>query len=310
MSTLDDNIRLARQCIDYVNGLNIKSTNVPFRRGTYQKYSKYHTFVLDATRCETFGVSRPVLQRRRQVLTALADTTRTKQQRRAAVKAMMNSWGEDYFFNSTPGGFFNSHRSAFKDEPRIRNCRRVIKTRHGNCNEKASVCATWLLENSRGNQVILWVYGGTAYDHAWVVYGHPDPYWNGVIDQLSSDAVVVDGWTGDYYQAKHPLRYWHGGAANPFQITVRHRILNIDGNIRLKEHVHWRDWATSFSPHFRLAFAHRHPSTYEPLGSHLLRVYGDLKTVRDKDGWDEAQAIQFALDHLLAGQDDYELADD
>jgi hypothetical protein len=318
MSKLDDNIDLARRCIDYVNGLNVKSVNVPFRRGTYYKYSKYHSFVLDATRCETFNVPDEVLRRRRQVLTLLADTSKTKQHRRAAVKALMNQWGVAYFDNYTPRGFFRNV-TRNKDEERIRLCRRAVKTRHGNCGEKSALCATWLLENRPGNENILWVCGNPAYDHAWVVFDHPDPNWNGVIDQLSGDAVVVDGWTGDYYQAKHPTRYWHGGAANPFQITVRHNILNASGNIRVKENVRQRDWTTSFSPRFKLAYADRPPSAYEPPNAYLLRAYGkdDLKDARDNDGWDQARSIQGALDDLadadaddLQRVDDLELADD
>jgi hypothetical protein len=81
------NIQLARRCIYDLNLLNIKSDNVPFRRGTSYKCSDYHSFVLSATRCETVGIPDLVQNRRRQVLSLLADDTRTKEQRRAAVKA-------------------------------------------------------------------------------------------------------------------------------------------------------------------------------------------------------------------------------
>src|SRR5262245_25045239 len=97
MSKLDQNIRLARRCISDLNGLNIKSNNVPFRRGTYFKCSKYHSFVMSATRCETVGIPDQVLDRRRQVLSLLADHTKTKEQKRAAVKALMVQWGPLYF---------------------------------------------------------------------------------------------------------------------------------------------------------------------------------------------------------------------
>jgi hypothetical protein len=311
MSKLDRNIDLARRCIGHVNGLNIKSVNVPFRVGTAWWSSRYHSFVLDVARCETFRAPPLVLQRRRLVLEILATGIKTKKQKRAAVKDLMAQWGYDYFDKYTPGGFFG-RVSNREDESRIRHCRRAVKTGHGNCGEKSSLCATWLLENSSGNEVILWVNGGTAYDHAWVVFDHPDPHWNGVIDQLSSDAVVVDGWTGDYYQARHPTRYWHGGAANPFQITVRHNILNASGSIGVSEHVRWRDWTESFSPWFRLADAHRPPSEYEPQGSHLLRTAPRhfLTLNRDHHQWDEAKAIEDALNHVHNGLDDYELPDD
>src|SRR5262245_51165445 len=155
MSKLDHNIRLARRCIDYVNRLNIKSTNVPFRLGTYGKYSRYHRFVLSVARCETRGVPPQVLEKRRLVLQTLADDIRTKQQRRARIKDFMNVWGEEFFSRYTPNGFFNTRVTTREDEERIRLCRRVVKTRHGNCSEKSALCATWLLENSGGNENIL-----------------------------------------------------------------------------------------------------------------------------------------------------------
>jgi hypothetical protein len=309
MSKLDKNISLARRCIDYVNGLNIKSNNVPFRLGTYHKYSKYHSFVLSATRCETVNVPEKVLQRRRQVLSLLADDSKSKKTRRAAVKALMVQWGERYFKQYTDGGFFDDI-SRYEDEMRVRSCRRVVKTRHGNCMEKSALCATWLLENRTGNEIILWV-GGKNYDHAWVVYDHDSPGWDGTIANLSGDAVVVDGWTGDYYQAKHPHKFWHGGLANPFQLTVRNNVLNASGNISVTEHVQPRDWAESFSPHFKLAFADQPPSTYERDGSYLLRALkpSGLADLRDR-GWDEGKALQMALDHMSDEYEHFELADD
>jgi hypothetical protein len=310
MSRLDHNIRLARRCIDYVNGLNIKSNNVPFRLGTYCTRSRYHSFVLSVTRCETFGVPAKVLERRRQVLDLLADDSKPKRQRRAEVKALMVRWGEDYFKKHTKDGFFGRICDR-KDEARIRNCRRVVKTRHGNCGEKSAVCATWLLENRGGNENILWVQGNPFYDHAWVVFDHDAPYWDGVIAHLSSHAVVVDGWTGDYYQAKHPHKFWHGGLANFFQITVRNNILNASGNISIMEHVKPRDWATSFSPSFRLEYAEQPPSTYEPENAHLLRLFGTdtLKIARDWGRWDETKAIKGVLREVME-DDDLEFEDD
>jgi hypothetical protein len=61
----------------------------------------------------------------------------------------------------------------------------------------------------------------------------PRPLRDRPVRDASSDAVV-DGWTGDYYQGRHPLRSWHGGGGNPFQVTVRHNILRADGNIKVQ----------------------------------------------------------------------------
>jgi hypothetical protein len=312
MSKLDRNIRLARQCIDHVNGLNIKSNNVPFRLGTYYKFSKFHTFVLNATRCETVGVPDQVLQRRRQVLATLAHGTKPKQQKRTEIKTMMGQWGDDYFRSYTPNGFYSTVTGR-EDEMRIRSVRRVVKTRHGNCSEKSAVCATWLLENRPGNENIHWV-GGSNYDHAWVVYDHNAPTWDGVISHLDSDAVVVDGWTGDYYQAKHPFKFWHGGGANPFQLTVRNNVDNASGNIYTMEHVKPRDWTESFSPHFTLAVADQPPSNYETVGSSLLRMYtseGWADHRRDY-GMNELDAITAAVRWEMEGlvDDAYALGDD
>jgi hypothetical protein len=216
----------------------------------------------------------------------------------------MVEWGPTYFYRYKTGGFYAT-RTDRADERRIRDCRRVMKTRHGNCGEKSSLCATWLLENRTGNDVILRVSAST-YDHAWVVYDHNAPDWDGVIDHLSDDAVVVDGWTGDYYPAKEPFSvlnaFRYGGPPNPFQVTVRYNILNASGNISVKEHVRLRDWTESFSPHFRLAYAGQPPSTYEPEGSTALRYYS---TSYVRGCWDplfhrEEQAIRRALAHVSA----------
>src|SRR5262249_54905009 len=132
-----------------------------------------------------------------------------------------------------------------------------------------------------------------AYDHGWVVYDHNAPHWLGTIATLSDDAVVVDGWTGDYYQAKQPFNFLNGGLANPFQLTVPYNINNASGNIRATDHVQPRDWAESFSPNFKLAYAAQHPSTYEPQGSTALRLLSPsfTRTIRDA-GLNEQQGVQ------------------
>jgi hypothetical protein len=310
MSKLDRNIQLARRCIEYVNALHVKSINVPFRLATYYKFSNYHYFVLGATRCETRGVPERVLTNRRFVLQTVADQTKSRKQKRALVKAQINRLGVTYFDDHTPKDCFDQATDR-KDEMRIRLCRRAMKTRHGNCMEKSALTATWLLENRPGDENILWV-AGNAYDHAWVVFDPGAPKWDGVIANLSDDAVVADGWTGDYYQAKHPQKFWHGGLANPFQLTIRNRVRHASGNIGVLENVRPRDWAESFSPHFRLDYADQPPSTYEPQWSYLLRVYKmkECRSARDEGGFDEAKAIQAVLDHVEDGDDELELEDD
>src|SRR5262249_20008407 len=109
-----------------------------------------------------------------------------------------------------------------------------------------------------------------------------------------------------------PNALWYGGAPNPFQLTVRYNILNASGNIKVKEIVRRRDWAASFSPHFRLDNAAQPPHTYEPQDSHLFRAMttNSPKTNRKAAGWAEAYAIQTAVAEVGRGPGDYELADD
>jgi hypothetical protein len=287
MSRLENNLETARQCINYLTAQNIKSINVWFRRGTYQTCSDYHYFLLGAARAETHKVPEQVLKRKRKVIETLADTVMTKKQKRTKIKEWVEKWGVAYFDQYTPTGFF-SGLTRYDDESRIRSVRRSIQTEHGNCNEKSAVCATWLLENSV-NKVILWVGGGRyqtpkyfgkwgtpkdrTYDHAWVMFDTDDEAWNGNIDQLPDHALIVDGWTGDYYQARHRHKFWHGGVPNPFQLTVRNNIYGSNGHINIKEVVKPRPWDESFSPNFLLQHARAKPSTYEPEGMGHLRLW-------------------------------------
>ncbi len=53
MSTLMENLRLAKGAIQYLNKLNIASTNVPFRLGSYAPLSRLDSFLFWYMRQET-----------------------------------------------------------------------------------------------------------------------------------------------------------------------------------------------------------------------------------------------------------------
>jgi hypothetical protein len=152
---------------------------------------------------------------------------------------------------------------------RIKLAKRAIRTRLGNCFDKAAVVATHLIENTKGAIEIFRVGGDgeNPYDHAWVLISKDEnKLWDAIYDSekkilgqngnymklFPKDTWVVDGWTRDWWQ----LRAWTNSLCNPRQMYVRGKIRKAikSGKISYDERVTWPPQPTM--AWFRLRFAH------------------------------------------------------
>ncbi len=99
----------------------------------------------------------------------------------------------------------------------------------GNCDEKGKICFLSLKSNPRlhGHHVSL--SAGLNYDHVFVIVADlpvpPGPF---RIGQMGLTAMIVDGWTEDWYFPNLSVfdskRYGLGTFANPRQLYVRMQI--------------------------------------------------------------------------------------
>ena len=91
------------------------------------------------------------------------------------------------------------------DEERIRLARKAIKYGRGNCYEKSSIVATHMLEATRGSKTIFWV-ECIEYNHCFSIIADKNMLTQKDVEttpcsEWAGDAVIADGWTGDYYSA-------------------------------------------------------------------------------------------------------------
>jgi hypothetical protein len=312
MSALKVNMALAKQAIRYVDKLGITSINVPVRPGSYNKsplslfdrfmlyYSRADTnmseghvnwYYRDAKEEEMEAIGGKLLPKEKQDLRAkvtgrlqdhktvrsqilqIIHSTASKAQKKKQLTDLMkqvgfkgDGYGYDWFRN----------RTNDPDEERIRTVRKAVKFRHGNCQEKSGIAATWLLENTKNAKTIVWV-GAENWDHAWAVMANA-----GTLPQVMvatgkyktwpDDAVVVDGWTSDWYPVKHPYDAIKGTAANPFQLYVRKKVQDAQTAIEVKEVL---QWPPVFAPAFRVENAGKKNSTYASPPPKLLDVVDD-----------------------------------
>lgn len=89
------------------------------------------------------------------------------------------------------------------DEQRIRLARKSIKFKTGNCYEKSAIIATHMIEATRGSKQIYWV-ASEGYDHCFAILADKgqlsrDDVQSKPTYEWPGNAVIVDGWTGDYY---------------------------------------------------------------------------------------------------------------
>jgi hypothetical protein len=262
VATLEENLRLAKRAIQYVDAQQIRSVNMKHQ---FWNRTDFDEFLFGAMRCYSPDLDNARKGHRRDLLTALRAHGQSLSRRKKRCKEYFKAWGSDpdYFWNGGVRVYWDVNPPG-ADSQRIRACRRALKFYKGNCNEKSAVAATWLLENRLGTDYIGWCSGG-PYDHAYVIYGFNGANWDANIGNWNAETVIVDGWTSDWYAAKRPydLRPW-GDAhfPGPIQLHVRRMIQANSGNLGLKEWVHLQS-PPVFSPNFRLALARDPNWTYE-----------------------------------------------
>lgn len=325
MGALSENMALAKQAIRYVDKLGITSINVPVRPGSFNKspLSKFDRFMLYYSRAETNtspgminyrykqakaeemdAIGGKLLPKEKQELrTKVTDrlqdhkavrsqilqilhSTASKSQKKKQLTDLMkqtgfsgDGYGYDWFIN----------RTNAVDEERIRSVRKAIKFRHGNCQEKSGIAATWLLEQTQNGKDIAWV-GAQNWDHAWAVMANAGTLpgvmiGTGRYSTWPADAVVVDGWTSDWWPIHHPWDPIKGTAANPFQLFVRKKVLAAQTQIDVKEEL---EWPPVFAPTFKLEHAAKKNSTY--MKAPLLDVVDDPDEVSQEI--EDAQAVR------------------
>jgi hypothetical protein len=299
MSLLKDNLRLGKQAIQDLNRLHITSINVAFRIGSYWKspLGALDSFLLDYMRAESdislvkdhardikynyrqagYTITttdarqkatdqiNDAKQVRPQILQILRGTA-SKNQKKSQLKQLMQQVG---YKPKEYSVLWHKSRTSDADEARIRAVRKAIKFKHGNCGEKSAIAASWLLEKTKNTKKVFWV-EARNWDHAWVVMGEvgkidANDVATRPINTWDESTVVVDGWTGDWYTAKHPYNpLKSGSAANPFQLFVRKKVQQAATQIRVNEDL---AWPPSFSPNFRLEHAADPNVSYETLSS-------------------------------------------
>ncbi|MCI0641083.1 MAG: hypothetical protein L0Y72_32170 [Gemmataceae bacterium] len=209
---------------------------------------------------------------RSKILATLHDQALSDAEKKRRLKKMM----EDSGFNANQFYLLTwQSTSPHGDEGRIRSVRRSIKFKHGNCGEKSAIAATWLLENTKNRKKIFWV-GAQNWDHAWAVMGEP-----GKIDKLTVETgditkwdeatVIADGWTGDWYPAKHIFNPIKGTFANPFQLYVRNKVEKASTQISCMEDC---KWPPKFAPTFTLEQAPKKKSEYQSSPKSIAKNVG------------------------------------
>lgn len=319
MSTLSENLRLAKQAIKYVDSLDITSINVPFRITSYHKspLSDFDMFMLCYMRQESSTLPGVIdhhtasqvkgyedhLKRKldtgerewvkEKVTGQITDAKAVKKQIMAIIHGGGNSGSKKKklkelmektkFDKNTFDLTWFVRRTDAPDENRIRSVRKAIKYRHGNCGEKSAIATTWLLEQTQNTKKIFWVCAKN-WDHAWGLMGELGTFsWAMVTgqkyDKWPEDVVVIDGWTSDWYPIKHPYNPVKGTAANPFQLYVRKKVQEAQKAIIVQEEL---DWPPEFAPKFRLAVAEKKNATYAN-SVRFAEVFDDPSVVDESD---------------------------
>lgn len=314
-----ENLHWAKKAVHYLDKLNIKSVNVPFRIKSYYKspLSEFDVFLFEYMRAETrvevvennadfymqtFEIPDretfesklafiPATKKIRSHIIAILHSNKTKQQKKLELQKLMKMVKAKGYLHPL-SVFTTIDRTTYPDESRIRACRKAIKFGHGNCGEKSAIVATYLVEKLGNSKSILWACSNPTYDHAFVLLADQNRLTelhlkHRFFSDWDESTVVVDGWTSDYYAFKHPFNPLKAGSiANPFQAYVRRKLHNLTiGSISCMEEVH-NNWPPQFDPHFRLATAHL--SKHDPARLHGSQMDQELSAVSEvADNGDE-----------------------
>jgi hypothetical protein len=274
---------LAKKALEYLKSQGVKHINL--LPGEERKEGSWEDGIYDRVMYKMVqeGAKGKMKNLRREVLAVLrgGGTAFKKRQQVENILAPVFDYARQNKGDVSP--FFDSTRGSMRqaraydpyyggggnkpDEPRIRHTRKALKFGYGNCSQKSSIVATWLLENSVN--VPIFIMRCNPYDHAYVLLGNVD--FSQRFSRQPDDVFVVDGWSDDFYPANNgvqsegeDLRPY--GSPNGLQMNLRKILVGEQlkrGNILEEVHEHKRPL---FAPGFCLARA-REPSPKGPAGS-------------------------------------------
>jgi hypothetical protein len=322
---------LAKEAINYVNDCRIRSVNNIHKGGWGNPYfgEKYDgvLFSLLVRGASNVRTGKNTAKELKTYVAAIVRMPISRKQKKEELAKILNAMayskeelGLDHLTSKHDGKIRSGHKFITNYEPfktsseeaqRIKIARRAIRTRLGNCYDKAAVAATYLIEKTKGNVGICRVagapryHGDTHYDHAWVLISEDKHRLVKAIDTIESrrggdedckrlfpkDTWVVDGWTRDWWQ----LRSWFNSACNVRQIGVRHKIRAAirQGKIRLNEIVNWPP-----QPDYRwfsLKFAH-----LTNLDFSLISHTDDLDFTKFRKAMEVVKACRSELAQILS----------
>jgi hypothetical protein len=329
MTVPKENLAAAKEAIQYLNKLKIVSVNVPFRINSYyaNKRSRLDCFLFDIMRaeCDPATVRRHmgrqlndevnelkegekldpkrIIETRHYVKKDIATnralrgkaleilrSMKTKEEKRMLLKKLM----DEINYDGDLGGLGNITITHYRDESRIKSVKAAVKLKHGNCGEKSAIAATYLLEKFKNTKCIFWV-ESKIWDHAWCILANEMTMSNWQIEghaysTWDDSAVVVDGWTGDYYPVKHPYSLIHGASAgNPFQLVIRRKVQQASKHLQVNERL---KWPPMFEPSFLLSEAVDKEKKYTKSG-YVYEMQKHTNAIADNE-----EEMEAALDRL------------
>ncbi|HZL26574.1 MAG TPA: hypothetical protein VFC39_08600 [Acidobacteriaceae bacterium] len=265
MGQLEDNLKLGLEAVKYAKGLVKRSANQTyFKPLRPQINKKRNEFILGATRGGNFLKNQAgkftrndIMANRRNELYEVISGNLPLKQKEARIDVMRNVWGEDYFWQGTAKWELEDHTTiqvmakvTGKPEDEVRTAmlgggtedmidlyntyakaRKAIKYGVGNCQEKAEVACTYIMDHApggvrlalyaleRGHKGVTGLITGEPGDHVFGVYGLNTVTDN--IGTLGPDAIIVDGWMNDAYPARKYLDWKHGYNYNDERINLK-----------------------------------------------------------------------------------------
>jgi hypothetical protein len=325
---------VAKQTIQYVQDCRIRSINNIWGRSYYGRrfcYNALDDLILTLLVRGSANVKGAQNITARDLKTVLLDISRrpiSRDEKRLLLATTLSSLfcSNDWFIHlhtmtvsdymEFPKAWAAQGKQSNPERTRHKSTRRALRTRLGNCEEKACVAATHLVETTKGEIGICRV-AGKKYDHAWVLISrHRQQLFDGCQalaaegrgkQLLPRDTVVVDGWTKDWWG----LRDWFNPLCNPRQLTVRRRIKKeiADNGLRFNEWVKWPP--APENSYFRLRYAHLTQMNQNLLGPHVTwATYQAAVTKLKQYRATLSQVISPITLHQLVDNPDFDAVED
>src|SRR5262249_6126199 len=138
-------------------------------------FYRFNDFLMAAMRYDSSCTGNTTRKQSRSTLVNILRSNLPTAAKTKKLKECMDQWGHDH---SDGDPRIYPYQIKAPDQNRIRNCRRALTFRRGNCGEKSSICATYCLENAGGPLNIFWMDANRwvngqqhGWDHAYVIIG-------------------------------------------------------------------------------------------------------------------------------------------